>query len=193
MRYADAPPAGWYPDPTGGPRLRWWDGGDWTDHRRVPPPATGGELDRAAEAARDAGRGASSSGGGGPRGGHGVAPRMREAGERAGASAGLSRRDASDLVDEVRRATRSEIERATRDLSGRATDVRDQLGPIVSDYGMRFARWARRAVLVAIVVWLLYTIASAALQTSLIDWLGDRIDNAVNGVVPATSPLTPAP
>ena len=25
-------PAGWYPDPAGGPRSRWWDGIGWTDH-----------------------------------------------------------------------------------------------------------------------------------------------------------------
>ncbi|MEQ1737538.1 MAG: DUF2510 domain-containing protein [Rhodoglobus sp.] len=25
-------PAGWYPDPDGGPNVRWWDGVQWTDH-----------------------------------------------------------------------------------------------------------------------------------------------------------------
>ena len=25
-------PAGWYPDPAGHARLRWWDGARWTDH-----------------------------------------------------------------------------------------------------------------------------------------------------------------
>jgi hypothetical protein len=30
---ASAPPAGWYPDPSGSGR-RWWDGQDWTDHRQ---------------------------------------------------------------------------------------------------------------------------------------------------------------
>ena len=25
------PPAGWYPDPQGQARLRYWDGGAWTD------------------------------------------------------------------------------------------------------------------------------------------------------------------
>ncbi|SDK23565.1 DUF2510 domain-containing protein [Nonomuraea jiangxiensis] len=39
-------PAGWYPDPYGEPRLRWWDGNQWTDatHAQEPgrqPPATG--------------------------------------------------------------------------------------------------------------------------------------------------------
>lgn len=27
-------PAGWYPDPAGGPGLRWWDGQQWTGHLR---------------------------------------------------------------------------------------------------------------------------------------------------------------
>ncbi len=29
-------PAGWYPDPAGGPHRRYWDGQDWTDERAEP-------------------------------------------------------------------------------------------------------------------------------------------------------------
>ena len=32
-------PAGWYPAPEGGQQLRWWDGGQWTEH--VQQPSTG--------------------------------------------------------------------------------------------------------------------------------------------------------
>lgn len=29
-------PAGWYPDPSGGPDTRWWDGTQWTDRLNTP-------------------------------------------------------------------------------------------------------------------------------------------------------------
>ena len=32
-------PAGWYPDPAGTPRQRWWDGGAWTEHYNEVPVA----------------------------------------------------------------------------------------------------------------------------------------------------------
>jgi uncharacterized RDD family membrane protein YckC len=37
------PPAGWYPDPSGDPGQRWWDGERWTDHVHRPvfePPVS---------------------------------------------------------------------------------------------------------------------------------------------------------
>lgn len=33
------PVPGWYPDPAGSPRLRWWNGGIWTD-QYLPMPGT---------------------------------------------------------------------------------------------------------------------------------------------------------
>jgi hypothetical protein len=31
-------PAGFYPDPAGGPARRWFDGVSWADHYEMPPP-----------------------------------------------------------------------------------------------------------------------------------------------------------
>lgn len=31
------PPAGWYPDPAGGPARRYWDGARWTEHTTATP------------------------------------------------------------------------------------------------------------------------------------------------------------
>ena len=48
MPGAPAPPAGWYPDPTGGLRLRWWDGTDWTDRYRARPNINAAQRTEAA-------------------------------------------------------------------------------------------------------------------------------------------------
>lgn len=39
-------PAGWYPDPSGAPGQRYWDGQQWTDHAAPPPggPAGSGQT-----------------------------------------------------------------------------------------------------------------------------------------------------
>jgi hypothetical protein len=34
-------PAGWYPDPSGTPQQRYWDGVQWTSHYAAPAPAAG--------------------------------------------------------------------------------------------------------------------------------------------------------
>ncbi|ARC55649.1 Cytadherence high molecular weight protein 3 [Frondihabitans sp. 762G35] len=36
-----APQPGWYPNPSGDPGYRWWDGRGWTEHVRAPEPTAG--------------------------------------------------------------------------------------------------------------------------------------------------------
>jgi Protein of unknown function (DUF2510) len=57
--------AGWYPDPHGGPGLRWWDGSTWTDHTAAQPaaaPATPAPLSPPAAAPATSGEPAASGG-----------------------------------------------------------------------------------------------------------------------------------
>lgn len=41
---AAVPPAGWYPDPAGTPRQRWWNGVAWTEDLQYPDPTVYGRL-----------------------------------------------------------------------------------------------------------------------------------------------------
>jgi hypothetical protein len=48
---------GWYPDPSGGTGVRWWDGNDWSSHTQsAAPPATTMIGQSTREAERDAAR-----------------------------------------------------------------------------------------------------------------------------------------
>ena len=174
MNRSEAPAPGWYPDPVQRARLRWWDGSDWADHRRVGPrpadlldpdddPSSRRSWSTAAQPAH-----APRPGAGPPTGSPG----------RSGTS-GITRNDASVIVDEVRRATRGELDRATSRLAAQAGNLRTQLEPLIQDYGRRFLRWARRAALIAVVIYVLYVVTTTQLQTSVLDWLGEQVDKLV--------------
>lgn len=173
MNRTEAPAPGWYPDPVQRARLRWWDGSDWSDHRRVGPrPADLLHTDHQPERARSWSTAA-------PEAGSPVDVRGAvSAASRA--SSAISREDASAIVSEVRRVTRGELDRATTRLTQQAGDLRTQLEPLLQDYGRRFLRWARRAAVIAIAIYVLYVLATAQLQTSLFDWLGDQVDKLID-------------
>src|SRR5579884_3983124 len=40
------PPPGWYPDPSGMPSMRWWDGNSWSELSQPPPPVVGPKQHR---------------------------------------------------------------------------------------------------------------------------------------------------
>jgi hypothetical protein len=154
MRVADAPRAGWYPDPRGTARLRWWDGTDWTDTFRPPP--TVGELARTSVTSSDG------------------AERVVSA-ARASASQ-LSRSDMETMVAEVRKVARAEVDRAAEVFSQRATATAREFQPLVTEYANRFLRWMKILMVVAVVALVGWIVFNAIAEVTFVEWLGDRID-----------------
>ena len=152
MKTSEAPAPGWYPDPQGGARLRWWDGTDWTDRYRPRP--TPAELERTSHSTTDR--------------------RGPEAPDRA--KAGLARAEVDEIVAQVRQVARSEVDRAAEVFARRATAATRELQPLVTEYTNRLLRWVRIASIVvaaALVGWFVF---QSIAQVTFFEWLGDRID-----------------
>jgi hypothetical protein len=170
MKRADAPPAGWYPDPRGAARLRWWDGSDWADHWRAPV----GSVERA-----------NRSGGGqrsrpapdvGSAAGHvDVAPRAGHV-HTAPRAGHIDMATTNEIIAEVRKVARSEIDRAADVFTQRAKQATREIQPLISEYTSQALRWLRVAAVVAFVVVVGWFVFQAVAQASLFEWLGDRID-----------------
>jgi len=163
MRRLDAPSPGWYPDPENRTTLRYWDGLDWTDARRSPPSAAellSYEQREAFEAAHQY-----------------VAP---TAAAVAAASNRIGRPEGQQVVEDARRAARSEVDRAAELLSQRARQMQRDLVPLVSEYTNRIVKWIRFAAIVAVVLLVAYFVFQVIAQASLFEWIGDRIDNLTN-------------
>lgn len=172
MKASEAPRPGWYPDPTGGSWLRWWDGLDWTDHRRSPPTT---DLTGAAdEVARPPARTADDT-----------ASRFTST---ARAAAPRARDDTAEIMAEVRRAAREEVDRAVDTLSNRARDATRGIEPMISQYGDRAMRWIRNLGIILIALVVLWMVLQTFAQTSLLNWVGDRVDNIFGSWVTAPPP-----
>jgi hypothetical protein len=159
MRRVDAPRAGWYPDPESRTNLRYWDGLDWTNAWRSPPSAAellSYEQREAFEAA------------------HQYVPPVAAADDFAYRG---GRAENQQIVEDVRRAARSEVDRAADLFSQRARQMQRDIVPLVSDYTNRLIRWIRFAAIVAVVLLVAYFVFQVIAQASLFEWIGDRIDN----------------
>ena len=81
------------------------------------------------------------------------------------------------MVSQVREVAREEAEAATQLLNRKVTAAIDQLQRIVADYVGPFVRWFKIAVVTAAVLVITWFVIQFIAQVTLLDWLGDRIDN----------------
>ena len=157
MRRAEAPRAGWYPDPENLSHLRWWDGLDWTDIRRAPPSQA--ELTRYEELSAVA------------------AGKRPEKFVQEAAAQAVNRAETQQLITEVRNVARAEVDRAAEEFTQRARSVVREVQPLVTSYSNRLIRWIKIAAVIAVVLFLAWLAFQIFAQASLFDWIGDRIDN----------------
>ncbi len=156
MRVEDAPTPGWYPDPEGGSRLRFWEGTDWSDRWRAPPTAGVVEMQRVA------------------------AEQARREFDNVGGNVNmgsLNRQDSEAIISQVRMAARDEAGRAAQMFGLQAKTAARSIQPLISEYTSKIARWFRIASVIAVVLLVGWVLFQVFAQISLFDWVGDRIDN----------------
>lgn len=176
MKRADAPRAGWYPDPTGDHRLRWWDGTDWTDHRRIRPPREGDGGDGSAAVGSDTGSAEAT-----------VADRA----VRTAARSTTQSDQTAAMLAEARKVARDEVGKAVRDVQRQVEHARWKYEPMLREYLGRARRWLRTLVIAAVIVGVLWVVLQTVAQVSLLDWLGERVD-AVTAATTSTGLAWPA-
>jgi flagellar biosynthesis/type III secretory pathway protein FliH len=160
VRRADAPPAGWYPDPQVRARLRWWDGTDWSDEYRAPPTRAEQEIAAKADELQMT-----------------AATRAEAIASGARARAAGARADSDEIIAKVREAARSEVDRAADVFSQRAQAAARQIQPLVTEYTNKALRWIRIIAVVVLILLIGWITFQAVAQVSFFEWIGDRIDN----------------
>jgi hypothetical protein len=162
VKRSEAPRPGWYPDPAGGSRLRWWEGDDWSDRFRARPP----DMQRVPEGQMTPGQGA-------------WADQVGHAAQQAGQYAQQYQQqlDSAQIVEQVRRAAREEAQRASQLFGQQARAATRNIAPLITEYTTKIGRVIRFLSVVAIIVLVLYVGFQIWAQQSLFDWIGDRIDN----------------
>ena len=160
MRVEDAPPPGWYPDPEGHSRLRWWEGTDWSDRYRAPPTPSESDLRGQTYGYLEQQQ-------------HEAAA-LDQYGSRPGS---MSRQDSEAMISQVRMAAREEAERAAEMFGAQARAATRNITPLITQYTNKIIKWIRILSVIAIILvigWIAFQIFA---QVSMFEWIGDRIDN----------------
>jgi hypothetical protein len=149
MKLADAPRPGWYPDPEGGSRLRWWDGSDWSDRYRSRP--TENEL---------AGR---VNGSLTPTPAPTPGPRTAASTVELAEHAAAVRHDTEAIIADI--------------FTARARAVTQDVQPLITEYTTKFTRLLKVASVILAIALVGWFVFQFVVQESFYDWLGERIDN----------------
>jgi hypothetical protein len=163
MKVQDAPPAGWYPDPAGYSRLRWWEGTDWSDRYRAPPTPGVVEI----RAAYDAQYAAD----------HADPDDPHNRTQSYAQPVYGTRQDTDAIVQQVRMAAREEAERAATLFGQQARSATRNIVPLITQYTSKFVRWVRILSTIAMILVIAWIAFQVFAQVSLFEWIGDRIDN----------------
>jgi hypothetical protein len=155
VKTSQASPAGWYPDPEGGSRLRWWEGTDWSDRYRARPYAGTNPY---------------------------VAP-TPHAPRANPAHVSLDITNASDpqaWVEQMRAAARSEADRAVQQVDQRFRQARAEFKPLITEYTSKLMRFLKVMAFLAVLLIVAWIVVQVVAQQSLFEWIGDRIDNVTD-------------
>ncbi|MEO6571367.1 MAG: DUF2510 domain-containing protein [Ilumatobacteraceae bacterium] len=163
MRVEDAPPAGWYPDPEGYSRLRWWEGTDWADRYRAPPTPSETDLPQQSYARQSSAPGGAS-----------------EHDWHQGGLPSVPMAQSEEILNQARHAARAEAARASQLFEQQARAMAKNITPLISQYTNKLIRWVRLFSVIAVALLLGWVAFQVFAQVSLFEWIGDRIDNLSN-------------
>ncbi len=168
MKRSEAPRPGWYPDPVGGTRLRWWDGEDWTDRYRARPIPAAGQIPAPLVA-------------------QSTAMQEGEAGwitDLPGVPSQAANLQDAQIIEQLRRAAREEAQRASVLFGQQARAATRNIQPLITEYTSKISRLFKFLTTVAIILLVLWVLFQVFAQQSMWDWFGDRIDNLTDDSSP---------